>query len=67
MNNGDILIENLSDQQNPNVNNQKVENSAQDQLNLERVNNVHMKEKKRPSRNRTQLYILSSFFLLIIE
>jgi len=62
MNNGDILIENLSDQQNPNVNNQKVENSAQDQLNLKRVNDVHMKEKKRPSRNRTQLYILSSFF-----
>jgi hypothetical protein len=67
MNNDDILIENLSDQQNPNVNNQKVENSAQDQLNLERVNDVHMKEKKRPSRNRTHLYILSSFFLLIIE
>ncbi len=57
---GDISVENVTDEQNPNVNNQEVENSRQNQSNSEQTANIINIKLKTPM-NPTPLYI-SSFF-----
>ncbi len=59
MHNGDISVENLTDEQNSHVNNQEVENSRQNQSNSEQIASIINIKLKTPM-NPTPLYI---FFL----
>jgi hypothetical protein len=56
----DISVENVTDEQNPNVNDQGIENSRQNQSNSEPTANIINIKLKTPM-NPTPLYI-SSFF-----
>jgi hypothetical protein len=60
---GDISVENVTDEQNPNVNNQEVENSRQNQSNSEQTANIINIKLKTPM-NPTPLYIFFFFCLI---
>ncbi len=64
MHHGDISVENVTDEQNPNVNDQEVENSRQDQSNSEQTANIINIKLKTPM-NPTSVYIF--FFYCLIH
>ena len=64
MDNGDIVVEHLSDEQNPHINNVERENSTPKQSNLEGVINVNTKKMNKPM-NPTPLYSFFFFSLII--
>ena len=51
----DIVVEHLEDGQNPNINNDEVENSTQDQSNMQEMTRKYKKKKPMPM-NPTPLY-----------
>ncbi len=63
MHHGDISVENVTDEQNPNVNDQEVENSRQNQSNSEQTANIINIKLKTPM-NPTPLYIFFFFCLI---